>query len=99
MIGDKESWGKGYGTEVTRLVLEYGFACLGLHNIFLWVFATNERGIRAYRRAGFRMAGRLRQAKWRGDRAYDLLLMDCLATEFQGGALSHLLPETSEVED
>ena len=49
MIGDKESWGKGYGTEVTRLVLEYGFACLGLHNIFLRVFAANERGIRAYR--------------------------------------------------
>ena len=99
MIGDKESWGKGYGTEVTRLVLEYGFACLDLHNIFLWVFATNERGIRAYHRAGFRVAGRLRQAKWRGGRAYDLLLMDCLATEFQGGALSHLMPELSELDD
>ncbi len=97
MIGDKESWGKGYGTEVTRLVLEYGFACLGLHNIFLWVFATNERGIRAYRRAGFRMAGRWRQAKRRGDRAYDLVLMECLATEFQGGALSYLMPQSSEV--
>ena len=99
MIGDKESWGKGYGTEVTRLVLEYGFACLGLHNIFLWVFATNERGIRAYRRAGFRMAGRWRQAKRRGDRAYDLVLMDCLATEFEGGALSHLSPESLEAKE
>ena len=99
MIGDKESWGKGYGTEVTRLVLEYGFACLGLHNIFLWVFATNERGIRAYRRAGFRMAGRWRQAKRRGDRAYDLVLMDCLATEFQGGARSYLMPESFKVNE
>ena len=80
-------------------MLEYGFTCLGLHNIFLWVFATNERGIRAYRRAGFRMAGRWRQAKRRGDRAYDLLLMDCLATEFQGGALSYLLPESSEAKE
>ncbi len=96
MIGDKESWGKGYGTEVTRLVLEYGFACLGLHNIFLWVFATNERGIRAYRRAGFRMAGRLRQGLRLGGRAYDHILMDCLATEFQGGSLSYLMPESSE---
>ena len=99
MIGDKESWGKGYGTEVTRLVLEYGFACLGLHNIFLWVFATNERGIRAYQRAGFRMAGRWRQAKRRGDRAYDLVLMDCLATEFQGGARSYLMPESFKVNE
>ena len=58
-IGDKESWGKGYGTEVTRLVLEYGFTCLGLHNIFLWVFATHERGIRAYQRpaSGWPAAG------------------------------------------
>ena len=99
VIGEKESWGKGYGTEVTRLVLDYGFTCLGLHNINLWVFATNERGIRAYRRAGFRMAGRLRQAKRRGDRAYDLVLMDCLATEFEGGALNHLLPGSSEVDE
>ena len=99
MIGDKESWGKGYGTEVTRLMLDYGFTCLGLHSVHLRVFATHERGIRAYRRAGFRMAGRWRQAKRRGDRAYDFVLMDCLATEFGDGALSHLLPETSEVED
>ena len=99
MIGDKESWGKGYGTEVTRLVLEYGFACLGLHNIFLRVHAANKRGIRAYQRAGFRMAGRWRQAKRRGDRAYDLVLMDCLATEFQGGARSYLMPESFKVNE
>ena len=98
-IGDKESWGKGYGTEVTRLVLEYGFICLGLHNVRLRVHAENKRGIRAYHRAGFRMAGRLRQTRWRAGRAYDLLLMDCLATEFQGGALSHLMPELSELDD
>ena len=99
MIGDKESWGKGYGTEVTRLILEYGFICLGLHNIHLWANAANERGIRAYQRAGFRMAGRWRQAKRRGDRAYDLVLMDCLATEFEGGALSHLSPESLEAKE
>ena len=99
MIGEKDRWGKGYGTEVTRLILEYGFTCLGLHNIFLWVFATNDRGIRAYRRAGFRMAGRLRQGLRLGGQAYDHILMDCLATEFQGGALSHLLPESSEAKE
>ncbi len=93
MIGDKQSWGKGYGTEVTRLVLDYGFTCLGMHNIYLWVFANNQRAIRAYRRAGFRMAGRQRQAKRRGGRPYDLILMDCLATEFRGGTLNYLLPE------
>ena len=96
MIGEKECWGKGYGTEVTRLMLEYGFTCLGLYNISLWVNAANERGIKAYRRAGFMMAGRLRQCDPLGGRAYDAILMDCLATEFQGGALKHLLPDSQE---
>ena len=96
MIGDKTSWGKGYGTECARLMLDYGFTCLGLHNIFLWVNAANERGIRAYRRAGFRVAGRQRQSVRLGGRAYDSILMDCLATEFQGAALRHLLPEAPE---
>ena len=97
MIGDKESWGKGYGTEVTRLMLDYGFTCLGLHNINLWVNAANVRGIRAYQRAGFRMAGRLRQGLRLGGRAYDHILMDCLTTEFQGSSLSYLMPQSSEV--
>ncbi len=96
MIGDKESWGKGYGTEVARLMLDYGFTCLGLRNINLWANAANERGIRAYRRAGFRVAGQLRQFKRLGGQAYDYILMDCLATEFQGGTLNYLLPEPSE---
>lgn len=96
MIGDKESWGKGYGTEVARMVLDYGFTCLGLHNIWLWVSAGNERGLRAYRRAGFRMAGRIRQSSRLAGRACDDVLMDCLASEFEAGALSYLLPEIAE---
>ena len=99
MIGEKDRWGQGYGTEVTRLMLEYGFTCLGLHNIHLWVNAANERGIRAYQRAGFRMAGRLRQHLRLGGQAYDDILMDCLATEFEGGALNHLLPASFEAKE
>ena len=98
MIGEKDHWGKGYGTEVTKLMLDYGFTCLGLHNIFLWVNDANERGIGAYHRAGFRMAGRLRQCSRLGGRAYDEILMDCLATEFKSGALRHLLPDSAGVE-
>jgi diamine N-acetyltransferase len=92
-IGDKEAWGKGYGTETTRLVLEYGFSALGLHNIMLRVFSYNQRAIRAYTRAGFKLIGRWREAHRVGNRAYDEILMDCLSTEFQGTALRSLAPE------
>ena len=93
MIGEKECWGKGYGTETTRLVLEYGFTALGLHNILLTVYSYNERGVRAYTRAGFREFGRRREAFRIGGRAYDIVYMDCLAPEFEGSVLKHLLPE------
>ena len=42
-IGQKECWGKGYGAEATRLVLDYGFSALGLYNVMLTVYSHNER--------------------------------------------------------
>ena len=91
MIGEKECWGKGYGAETTALMLDYGFNALGLHNIMLSVFSHNERGQRAYRRAGFREIGRRREALRRGGQTYDLVYMDCLASEFRGRVLERLL--------
>jgi diamine N-acetyltransferase len=81
-IGVKGCWGKGYGTEATRLMLHYAFATLGFNMIWLRVLSVNERAIRAYTRAGFREAGRLREAQCVGQQAYDLVYMDCLAREF-----------------
>lgn len=92
LIGEKECWGRGYGTETTRLMLDYGFTILGLHNIMLTVFSYNERGRRAYARAGFRPSGRQREAHRFGDRVYDIITMDCLATEFRSPTLHQLLP-------
>jgi RimJ/RimL family protein N-acetyltransferase len=81
VIGEKDCWGKGYGTEVTQLMLAYGFTVLGLHTILLRVYANNERAIRAYRRAGFHEIGRWRQARRVGRQRYDVIFMDCLAAE------------------
>jgi RimJ/RimL family protein N-acetyltransferase len=86
MIGEKSCWGKGYGTETTILMLDYAFTVLGLHNVLLNTFSYNERAIRAYTRAGFRVMGRQREAARLGDQIYDIIFMDCLATEFRSPA-------------
>lgn len=83
MIGEKDCWGKGYGTETTILVLDYAFTVLGLHNILLSTYGYNERAVRAYTRAGFRVIGRQREAARQGNQVYDIIIMDCLATEFR----------------
>jgi RimJ/RimL family protein N-acetyltransferase len=91
LIGEKECWGKGYGTETARLMLDYGFNALGLHNVMLQVYSFNERGYRAYLRAGYREIGRRRQALRRAGQSHDIILMDCIATEFESPVVRRLL--------
>lgn len=91
LIGEKECWGKGYGTEVAALMLDYGFNALDLHNIMLRVYSNNPRGVSAYTRAGFKLVGRRRQARRIGGHTHDVILMDCLATEFTSPTLAQLL--------
>ena len=81
-IGEDTAHGKGYGTETTRLMLEYAFTTLGLHSVYLSVAEYNHAGRRAYQRAGFRETGRFRQAWLMGGRFWDEIIMDCLAGEF-----------------
>jgi diamine N-acetyltransferase len=47
LIGEPSARGKGYGTETTRLMLDYGFTALGLHNILLIVHEFNPAARRA----------------------------------------------------
>jgi RimJ/RimL family protein N-acetyltransferase len=87
LIGEKDCWGKGYGTEATRLILDYGFRQLGLHNIMLSVSSANAAAIRAYTRAGFHVIGARRECRREGDSVLDSIFMDCLSTEFDRSRL------------
>ncbi|MGI8406080.1 MAG: GNAT family N-acetyltransferase [Thermomicrobiales bacterium] len=58
VIGEKQAWGKGYGTEATALVVKEAFETLGLEQVRLEVFAHNIRAQRTYERVGFRETGR-----------------------------------------
>ena len=82
-IGEKSLWGRGYGQEAIRLLLDYAFNLLNLHSVMLGAFAFNERALAAYRKAGFREIGRRREARLVGGRAHDVVLMDILEDEFR----------------
>jgi diamine N-acetyltransferase len=83
IIGEPEFRGRGLGTETTRLMLDYAFTALGLHNVMLTVFEFNPAGLRAYEKAGFRPIGRRRECRVMGGKVYDEIYMDCLAPEFE----------------
>jgi UDP-4-amino-4,6-dideoxy-N-acetyl-beta-L-altrosamine N-acetyltransferase len=77
-IGSDEARGRGVGREALRQLLRYGFEELDLHRIYLHVFVTNERAIRAYERAGFRREGILREAALIDGAWIDVVLMAVL---------------------
>ena len=89
-IGDTADRGKGYGTGAVRLLLDYAFTALGLHNVMLGVDETKLAGRRAYEKAGFKEIGRRRQSIRRAGRRSDEILMDCLASEFTGPVLGRV---------
>jgi RimJ/RimL family protein N-acetyltransferase len=90
MIGEQSARGQGYGTEAARLMLDYAFNAVGLHSVSLTVAEYNIAGQRAYRKAGFRECGRLREHILLGGRMWDQILMDCLANEFESPVLSEI---------
>jgi RimJ/RimL family protein N-acetyltransferase len=81
-IGVKEAWNKGYGTETARLLVEHAFLTLNLNRVGLHVHEYNERGVRAYEKAGFRREGRLRQEVFRDGRYWDTFVMGVLRDEW-----------------
>jgi len=54
MIGDKNFWGKGLGTEATRLISDYALHELKLDEVELGVIIDNVGACKAYERAGFK---------------------------------------------
>jgi diamine N-acetyltransferase len=90
VIGEPDCRGKGYGTETTRLMLDFAFTALGLHNVMLMVFEFNPAGIRTYEKAGFREIGRRRKSRMMGGRLWDDVYMDCLSSEFESPVLHRI---------
>jgi RimJ/RimL family protein N-acetyltransferase len=68
-------WDRGYGTETCRLVTRFAFRQLGMEKVYLGVFEGNDRGRRAYERAGFRVEGVLRRHILHAGRLIDSYLM------------------------
>jgi RimJ/RimL family protein N-acetyltransferase len=83
MIGEKEHWGRGYGTDALHALCDFGFGSLRLERIELDVYAGNQRAQRSYEKAGFRLEGTLRNAHFADGRHTDVLRMALLRDEWE----------------
>ena len=82
-LGERDAWGKGYGTDAMQIMLRYAFTELNLHRVSLDVFEYNPRAMRSYEKAGFRPEGRIRQFMLREGQRWDLIFMGITRAEWQ----------------
>lgn len=57
IIGEKDYWGKGVGSQAMEFILDYGFNKLKLHKIWLEVYARNSVAKKLYKKFGFHNEG------------------------------------------
>lgn len=82
-IAEKENWSRGYGSEATRMMVDYAFDTLNLNRVQLHVSVANERAVKAYEKVGFKNEGRLRQAMYFDGKYHDFFLMAILRQDRQ----------------
>ena len=86
MIGDKEYWDQGYGSDIVNTLLGHIFTTTSLKRVYLHTLTWNLRAQRAFQKCGFVS---LRNERRGG---YDFLLMEILRDRwksFRNGLVSN----------
>jgi diamine N-acetyltransferase len=77
-IADMENRSKGFGSETTKLIMDYAFNTLNLNRVQLHVAVKNEKAINVYKKIGFEIEGTLRQAMYQDGKYHDFYVMGLL---------------------
>ena len=75
IIGEKEYWGNGYGSEAKMILLNYAFNTLNLRKICSTVIAFNERSYHYNLKCGYLVEGRLKEHMYKDGAYWDEILM------------------------
>ncbi len=75
LLGEKDAWGRGFGTEAVSAVADDAFGRLALEKLIAGCYAANLASLRLFHKAGFHEEARLRR-HWRsGDEWTDGVLL------------------------
>jgi len=82
LLGEKEYWGRGIGTEMNILMLWHAFWDLGLERVYARVLVENPASVRLLEKCGYQQEGLLRRAVFKNGQFRDLIIMSILRDEF-----------------
>jgi len=77
MIGDREYWGKGYGTDSVKSLLRYVFTSMTLTRVYLHTLDWNHRARQSFTKSGFREVKQVRRS------GMDFILMEVLRSDWE----------------
>ncbi|RPJ41571.1 MAG: N-acetyltransferase, partial [Chloroflexi bacterium] len=82
ILGEKDAWSQGYGTEVINLMLDFAFGYLNFHRVSIGVVEFNEKALRFYEKIGFKKEGIQRDGYFYNHCYSDFVMMSILEEEF-----------------
>ena len=95
LIGDKEYWHKGYGTQTVLALLEHSFLNLGLYRAWADIPEFNVHAIKLFEKIGFIHEGTFRKSRPKNGQRFNSVIMGYLIEEYENeypeGISSHVL--------
>ena len=83
MIGDSNFHGKGLGTSIVQLCIDFAFKDLNMNKFYLDVVSENEPAVRVYQKCGMIEEGFLKNHLILGETAYNLKIFSCFNKKTQ----------------
>ncbi len=85
-IGEKQLWGKGFGSDALRIVIRLAFHRMNLNRLWLSTLADNSRAVRCYEKCGFVREGLLRQESFVDGKYRDVFMMGLLREDYEAAS-------------
>jgi RimJ/RimL family protein N-acetyltransferase len=82
LIGEKEYWGKGYGTDAKMALLDYAFNTLNLHKLCSAVVAFNQRSLHYSLKCGYKIEGKRRRQFFKDGKYHDEIVLGVFRSEW-----------------
>ena len=80
---DPKYWNRGYASEATHAIVDFGFSALSLHRVWAWCVADNIGSAHVMEKLGMQLEGRLRENEYYKDRWWDTLMYAILLREWE----------------
>jgi len=82
MLGDKNEWYRGYGSEALHLIVSHAFNKINLHKVYAGVIKGNAASKRLFEKMEFREEGVLRQHFYLNGKYRDMYRLGLLKKEY-----------------